>query len=81
MIYVNSSGIPMDEVFPVFMQNLPLRTDFDENEAVYKCFGHLYQQGHPLLKQNITQIITMAIGVLHTKQVSNLGKVISYLTL
>ncbi|KAJ8965378.1 hypothetical protein NQ317_015677 [Molorchus minor] len=38
MIIVNSSGIPLEQVFPAFLQKLPLRDDFQENEAVINCF-------------------------------------------
>lgn len=74
MIEVNTVAIPMDEVFPVFVQHLPLREDFDENEAVFRCFSCLYQQGHQQLVKHLPNIINMSIGVLHNKQTTNKGK-------
>lgn len=62
------------------MQHLPLREDFDENEAVFRCIASLYQQGHPAVVKMLPTIISVAAGVLHNKQTSNKGNGISKLS-
>ncbi|VEN33574.1 unnamed protein product [Callosobruchus maculatus] len=68
MIIVNPTGIPLEQVFPVFLQKLPLRDDFQENEAVIKCFCVLYQQGNPVLRQHLTDVIKISTHVYYKEQ-------------
>nr|CAI5837652.1 unnamed protein product [Callosobruchus analis] len=68
MIIVNPNGIPLEQVFPVFLQKLPLRDDFQENEAVIKCFCVLYQQGNPVLRQHLTDVIKISTHVYYKEQ-------------
>lgn len=63
------------------MQHLPLREDFDENEAVFRCIATLYQQGHPAVVKMLPTIISVAAGVLHNKQTSNKGNIVTYMEL
>ncbi|KAJ8963724.1 hypothetical protein NQ317_011346 [Molorchus minor] len=68
MIIVNSSGIPLEQVFPAFLQKLPLRDDFQENEAVINCFFLLYQQGSEILRQHLTDVIKVAVHIYYKEQ-------------
>nr|CAH7764214.1 unnamed protein product [Callosobruchus chinensis] len=68
MIIVNPNRIPLEQVFPVFLQKLPLRDDFQENEAVIKCFCVLYQQGNPVLRQHLTDVIKISTHVYYKEQ-------------
>ncbi|KAG5874324.1 hypothetical protein JTB14_016355 [Gonioctena quinquepunctata] len=68
IILVNPNGIPLDQVFPAFLQKLPLRDDFQENEAVINCFYSLYHQGNPILRQHLTDVIKVAINIYHKDQ-------------
>ncbi|XP_063239917.1 importin-4-like [Bacillus rossius redtenbacheri] len=68
MVISNVNGIPMEQVFPVFVNYLPLRQDFDENKSVYKCMLHLYHLGHPMLKKHLTPVLKTAFMVLHSHQ-------------
>ena len=56
------------QVFPGFLQRLPLREDFEEHSAVLKCFGHLYQLGHPILLKHLMDVIKICCSILHDKQ-------------
>ncbi|KAJ8957095.1 hypothetical protein NQ318_007310 [Aromia moschata] len=68
MIIVNPSGIPLDQVFSAFLQKLPLRDDYQENEAVIKCFFSLYQQGNPILRQHLADVIKVSVHVYYKDQ-------------
>lgn len=56
------------QVFPGFLQRLPLREDFEEHSAVLKCFGHLYQLGHPVLLKHLGDVIKICCSILHDSQ-------------
>ncbi|XP_056634376.1 importin-4-like [Diorhabda carinulata] len=71
MILVNANGIPLDQVFPAFLQKLPLRDDFQENEAVVKCFYSLYQQGNSVLKQHLVDVIKVLVHIYYKGQTPN----------
>ncbi|XP_074042768.1 importin-4 [Leptinotarsa decemlineata] len=68
MILVNPNGIPLPQVFSAFLQKLPLRTDFEENEAVINCFYSLYQQGNPVLRQHLLDVIKIAVHIYQEDQ-------------
>lgn len=74
MIITNSSGVPLYQVFPVLLSHLPLRDDYQENEAVVKCFFTLYQQGNDVLRAHLSNVIKIVAEVLHKKQTPNEGK-------
>jgi len=68
MIITNVNGIPINEVFPVFMQHLPLREDFAENKMVFKCFSYLYELGHQALLSQVLPVLKVAMVVLYKGQ-------------
>ena len=63
--------MPLDQVFPAFMERLPLREDFQENEAVIKCFYSLYQQGNTVLRQHLTGVAKIVAHIYANAQTSN----------
>ncbi|XP_021926547.1 importin-4-like isoform X1 [Zootermopsis nevadensis] len=68
LIITNVSGVPMTQVFPVFVNYLPLREDFDENKAVFECMTYLYQLGHPMLLSHLTPVMKAGFVVLCERQ-------------
>ncbi|CAH1164397.1 unnamed protein product [Phyllotreta striolata] len=71
MITVNSGGIPLEQVFPAFIQKLPLRDDFQENEAVVNCLCSLYQQGNQVLKEHLVDVIKVLVHIYYKDQAPN----------
>ncbi|XP_044765904.1 importin-4-like [Coccinella septempunctata] len=71
MIMVNPSGLPLDQVFPVYLDRLPLRADFEENEAVIKSFFVLYQSGSDILKINIAKVSRVLIHIYIQQETPN----------
>nr|CAD7413427.1 unnamed protein product [Timema cristinae] len=57
-----------EPVFPVFVNYLPLRQDFDENKAVFRCLLHLYQMGHPLLQKFLSPLVRASLVVINCQQ-------------
>ncbi|KAI9587679.1 importin-4-like [Glossina fuscipes] len=68
LIITNCSLVPLNQVLPVFLQNLPLREDFDENNSVFKCFKLLYIQQRDTILGSLEQILAIAIHVLYKKE-------------
>ncbi|XP_049818951.1 importin-4-like isoform X2 [Aethina tumida] len=68
MIIANSAGVPLEQVFPVLLNHLPLRSDFDENEAVINCFVNLYQSGNPIFQQHLAGVCKVAAHIYHKNQ-------------
>ncbi|XP_049829697.1 importin-4-like [Schistocerca gregaria] len=68
LIMTNIEGVPVHQVFPVFVEYLPLREDFDENKTVYECLLYLYQLGHPQLVAHLGALLASSFQVLHKKQ-------------
>lgn len=74
MIITNSAGVPLDQVFPVLLQHLPLKDDYQENEAVIKCFLTLYQQGSEILRAHLSNVVKIVAEVIHKKQTPKEGE-------
>lgn len=71
IIIANPSLVPLQEVLPVFVQYLPLREDFDENLAVFKCLNLIYQQGNDVLIPLIERITVIGLQILIKKEYAN----------
>ncbi|KAF5282240.1 hypothetical protein FQA39_LY17660 [Lamprigera yunnana] len=74
LIIVNSSLVPLEQVFPVFVERLPLREDFQENEAIVKSFYGLYQQGNSILRQHLEGVIKIVAHIYSNNQTTNEGQ-------
>ncbi|KAI8917699.1 armadillo-type protein [Powellomyces hirtus] len=64
MIAKNAAPIPLDQVLPVVLENLPLKRDFEENEPVYRCILHLVRSNNPMLLQNMSKLLNIFAQVL-----------------
>ena len=42
---VGSASVPVEDIIPVLMSNLPLKEDKDEYEVVFKALAKLYASG------------------------------------
>lgn len=71
LIMTNREGIPMKQVFPVFLQFLPLTTDLEENYTIYKCINELFVAQCEDVFQNLPQILKLIGTVLPTSQITN----------
>ncbi|KAL0099728.1 hypothetical protein PUN28_019857 [Cardiocondyla obscurior] len=68
LIITNYSNLPLDQVFPVFVEQLPLKADFQEYKAVFKSILTLYQAGVTLLQSYIHTLLKVAVFVLHEEK-------------
>lgn len=68
LIIANYSGLPLDQIFPVFVNQLPLKEDFEENKTVFKSILTLYQAGHSILQPHMQLLLKVAVSVLHEER-------------
>ncbi|KOX69401.1 Importin-4 [Melipona quadrifasciata] len=65
LIIVNYLNIPLDQIFPIFVKQLPLKEDFEENKAVFKSILTLYEAGHPILHPYMETLLGVAVSIIH----------------
>ncbi|KAI9598658.1 armadillo-type protein [Syncephalis fuscata] len=53
LIIAHPNAIQLEEVLPVLVQHLPLRTDYAENEPVYRCLIQLIRSSHPAIASHL----------------------------
>lgn len=73
LIIANYFNVPLDQVFPTFVKQLPLKEDFEENKAVFKSILTLYEAGHPILRSHIEILLKVAVSVLHENKTTDDG--------
>ncbi|KAL1306195.1 hypothetical protein AAFC00_004296 [Neodothiora populina] len=64
MIKAHPNNVPVEQVLPVLVQLLPLREDYEENEAVFEMIVALYQAQHSVMQSLTPQIIPVLQQVL-----------------
>ncbi|XP_014209388.1 importin-4 [Copidosoma floridanum] len=67
LIITNHSIVPLEQVFPVFVSQLPLKEDLEENKTVYKCIMQLYGCGHVILKPHLSHLLQVSFRLLETE--------------
>jgi importin-4 len=56
MIMACPAQVPLDQVFPVLLSALPLKTDMSENDTVYNCLMVLIRMNIPQIQANSPEI-------------------------
>ena len=74
LIITNYSNLPLEQMFPVFVQQLPLKADFQEHKAVFNSILILYQAGHAVLKSHIHTLLKVAVVILHEDKAMDDGE-------
>ncbi|KAK3844617.1 MAG: armadillo-type protein [Linnemannia gamsii] len=64
MIMKHPNVVPVEQVLPVFVQALPLKIDFEENEPVYKLLFSLIRSQNAWIFANLPQLLTVFADVL-----------------
>ncbi|KAH0534823.1 importin-4-like [Cotesia glomerata] len=71
LIITNYSLINIEVVFPGFVQQLPLKKDYEEYLSVFKSILTLYRDKHEVLKPHIHTLLIISINVLYEKKAPN----------
>uniref|UniRef100_A0A8C4SHZ2 Importin 4 n=1 Tax=Erpetoichthys calabaricus TaxID=27687 RepID=A0A8C4SHZ2_ERPCA len=51
--------VPIEQVFPVFLQHLPLKEDLEENSTIFNCLAFLYSKNQALIIQNLKTVLSI----------------------
>ncbi|XP_063063252.1 importin-4 isoform X2 [Engraulis encrasicolus] len=69
MIMTNMECVPVDQVFPALIAQLPLKEDLEENKTVYQCLAFLYANNPALIVGQLKTIVAASNHVLGTKDI------------
>ena len=64
----------------MLFQHLPLRQDLDEYEVIFRLFGALQAQGHPIVIAELPKIVNCSLHLVNTDEEINGEKVIPTMT-
>lgn len=69
MIMANADVVPLEQVFPALVAQLPLKEDMEEVKTVYNCLAMLYSKNPALIVQQMKPIVASSSHVLDHKEV------------
>ncbi|KAG1056451.1 hypothetical protein G6F43_001668 [Rhizopus delemar] len=64
LIIAHPEAVPLDQVLPVFINALPLKTDYEENEPVFECIFKLFGANNSFVFNNLPQLLHVFVKVL-----------------
>ncbi|KAF9168888.1 hypothetical protein BGX20_011086, partial [Mortierella sp. AD010] len=64
MIMKHPNAVPVEQVLPVFIQALPLKRDYEENEPVFKLLFSLIRSQNAWVFGNLPQVLAIFAEVL-----------------
>ncbi|KAG0766238.1 hypothetical protein G6F33_004240 [Rhizopus arrhizus] len=64
MIIAHPEAVPFDQVLPVFVNALPLKADYEENEPVFECLFKLFSANNSFVFNNLPQFLHVFTQVL-----------------
>lgn len=69
MIMGNADAVPLEQVFPALVAQLPLKEDLEENKTLYNCLTMLYSRNPAVIVQQLKPIVATSSYVLGHKDV------------
>ncbi|XP_034562205.1 importin-4 isoform X2 [Notolabrus celidotus] len=69
MIMSNADAVPLEQVVPALVAQLPLKEDLEENKTVYSCLAMLYTHSPALVLKAMKPIVAASTHVLGNKKV------------
>ncbi|ORE08465.1 ARM repeat-containing protein [Rhizopus microsporus var. microsporus] len=64
MIIAHPEAVPLDQVLPVFINALPLKADYEENQPVFECIFKLFGANNAYVFNNLPQFLHIFAQVL-----------------
>ncbi|KAI9254656.1 armadillo-type protein [Sporodiniella umbellata] len=64
MIIAHPEAVPFDQVLPVYVNALPLKADFEENEPVFECIFKLFSANNSFVFNHLPQFLHIFTQVL-----------------
>merc|ERR1740129_2221214 len=73
-IVADMASVPVDDIIPAVIKNLPPKEDDDEYEMVFKCFTVLYAAGHSSIKMCLPKIIECTAALFNSLKTDKMCK-------
>lgn len=64
MIMAHQDKVPVDDILPVIVEQLPLTEDYEENKPIFECIASLYQYQDETIISLTQQLIPIFASVL-----------------
>eukprot|EP00818_Percolomonas_sp_WS_P000429 CAMPEP_0117437842 /NCGR_PEP_ID=MMETSP0759-20121206/1739_1 /TAXON_ID=63605 /ORGANISM="Percolomonas cosmopolitus, Strain WS" /LENGTH=1048 /DNA_ID=CAMNT_0005229501 /DNA_START=140 /DNA_END=3283 /DNA_ORIENTATION=- len=71
LVFYHTDKVPLQQILPIYLQTLPLREDFQENDPVYASIFKLIESQNPHAANNIHQILRVFAESLGNMDVSD----------
>ncbi|OBZ84924.1 putative importin subunit beta-4 [Choanephora cucurbitarum] len=68
LILARPEAVPLDQVLPVFLNVLPLKADFAENEPVFNCLFSLFRANNAFIHSQIPHLLSVFHHVLSNEE-------------
>ncbi|KAI8150043.1 armadillo-type protein [Fennellomyces sp. T-0311] len=68
LILAHPNAFPLDQVLPVFLNALPLKSDYAENEPVFECLFSLFRANNAFVMGHIPQFLPIFSSVLSSEE-------------
>ncbi|KZP16609.1 ARM repeat-containing protein [Athelia psychrophila] len=73
LIVRNTAAVPLDQVLPVFVETLPLKSDFLENRPVFRALFHLFRAYPQTLYPYMDRLLSVFAHVLDPSGEDQIG--------
>lgn len=73
LIYRNYTAVPLDQVLPVFVAALPLKTDYVENRPVFRALFHLFRTAPQTLGPHVDALLPVFRHILDPNGPDQIG--------
>ena len=67
LILAHPNAVPLDQVLPVFLNALPLKSDFAENEPVFESLFYLFRANNPFVSVVSISVLFLVLLLLEQK--------------
>ena len=65
MVMASQQSVPLDQVLPVLLANMPMKSDFTENTTAFTCLMGLVAQRLPEVQANMLQVVSVCAAASH----------------
>ncbi|XP_034990511.1 importin-4 isoform X1 [Zootoca vivipara] len=74
MVMANPGGVPIGQIFPVLIHNLPLKDDMEEYKTVFCCINFIYEHDPQQVLQQIGELVRVSGSVLAKENIPSEGR-------
>ena len=73
LLFRNTAAIPLEQVLPVFVEALPLKNDYLENQPVFRAIFHIFNTNAAALLPFLDRLLAVFVHVLDPSLPDQIG--------